>query len=248
MSSSISRSAGRSPTQTRAVSIQPHYYDYAEGSCLVAFGNTQVICAATIDENVPPHLRNKGLGWVTGEYSMLPKASKERIRREREKLGGRTHEIQRLIGRSLRSVVNNQGWGERTITLDCDVIRADGGTRTASITGAFVAMVLAFRTLKKTGKIPDTLAFPVRDFVSAISVGVVKGVCVSDLDYPEDSNADTDMNVVMTSNGNFIEVQGTAEKEPFSIEILQQLLSIARQSCLELCAHQKKAIGELSWT
>ncbi len=247
MTNSNKRSYQRNNDSLRPIRIEPHYYDYAEGSCLVSFGNTQVICAATIEENVPPHLRNKGQGWVTAEYNMLPKSSKERIRRERDKVGGRTHEIQRLIGRSLRSVVNFQGWGERTLTLDCDVIRADGGTRTASITGAFVAMVLAFRTLKKNGKVSDTTLFPVKDFLSAVSIGIVNGNVLTDLDYSEDSAAETDMNIIMTGSGNFVEIQGTAEKDPFSQAALLDLLSMGKKACLELCHKQKEILGELSW-
>jgi len=229
------------------VKIEKNFYDYAEGSCLISFGNTQVLCAATVEDSSPPHLRGEGLGWITGEYNMLPRSSKDRIRRERDRVGGRTHEIQRLIGRTLRSVVNFQGWGERTITLDCDVLKADGGTRTASITGAFVALVLAFKTLKKNGKISESLAFPIKDYLSAISVGVVKGQPVTDLDYIEDSNADTDMNIVMTGAGRFVEVQGTAEKDPFSQNELLKMLDLGRLACMSLCEIQKEVVGELDW-
>lgn len=233
--------------ETRPISIELHYYDYAP-SCFVKFGKTEVICAATIDDQAPPHLRGSGRGWVTGEYGMLPKSSPERIKRERNHIGGRTHEIQRLIGRSLRSVVNMQGWGERSIQLDCDVVRADGGTRTASITGAFIALVLAFRSLKEKGKITDpTFPFPVQDYLSAISVGIVKGQPVLDLDYSEDSQADTDMNLIMTSKGKFVEIQGTAEKDPFSDEQLATLLALGRKGCTQLCEIQKDLLGRLDW-
>jgi ribonuclease PH len=247
MNLNISRSYGRPAESLRPVKIEKNFYDYAEGSCLISFGNTQVICAATIEDNVPPHLRGKGQGWVTGEYNMLPRSSKERIRRERDRVGGRTHEIQRLIGRTLRSVVNFQGWGERTITLDCDVLKADGGTRTASITGAFVAMALAFKTLKRNSKISELTAFPVKDYLSAISVGIVKGQAVTDLDYIEDSSAETDMNIIMTGSGRFVEIQGTAEKEPFSQNELLKMLDLGRTACASLCEIQKEIIGTLEW-
>ncbi len=251
MAPTISRSYNRTPQDSRPVSIQPNYYDYAEGSCLISVGNTQVICVATIDESVPPHLRNSGTGWVTGEYSMLPRSSPQRIRRERDKVGGRTQEIQRLIGRSLRSIVDMKSLGERTILIDCDVIRADGGTRTASITGGFVALCLALRTLAKSGKInklTSTMPFPVKDYLSAISVGVVGGIPVLDLDYPEDSTAETDMNLVLTGKGHIVEIQGTAEKEPFSEETFAELLKLGKAGCLKLCAQQKEIIGPLSWS
>lgn len=243
----LNRSENRSPDQMRSVKITPNYYDYAEGSCLIEFGRTKVLCVATVEENVPPHLRGKGKGWVTGEYSMLPRASGERIRRERNHVGGRTSEIQRLIGRALRSVVKTEWLGERTITLDCDVIQADGGTRTASITGAFIALTQAIQHLQKKGKISDAFPFPLTHFVSAISVGIVKGTPVLDLDYVEDSNADTDMNFVMTQDGKMIEIQGTAEKQPFSNEELQQLMALGKKGCLELCALQKELLGALAW-
>jgi ribonuclease PH len=244
---SLQRSYSRLPESLRPVSIVPHYYDYAEGSCLISYGNTQVICAATIDDSAPPHLRGRGQGWVTGEYNMLPKASPERIRRERDKVGGRTHEIQRLIGRSLRTVVVPTGWGERSITLDCDVIRADGGTRTASITGAFVALVMAFRKLKSMNKIPESTPFPIKDYVAAVSVGMVKGEVVVDLDYSEDSTAETDMNLVMTSQGKIIEIQGTAEKEAFSREQFNKMLDLGQKACENLTAIQRQILGPLDW-
>lgn len=244
--SNLSRSYSRTPDSLRPIKIEPAYYDYAD-SCLVSYGNTQVLCVATIEDTVPPHVRGTGKGWVTGEYSMLPRSSPERIRRERNHVGGRTHEIQRLIGRALRTVVNTQGWGERTITLDCDVLRADGGTRTASITGAFVSLVLAFRTLKKNGKISPHASFPIDDFVSAVSVGVVKGTPCLDLDYPEDSTAETDMNLVMTASGKIIEIQGTAEREAFSREEFLRLLDLGSKGCENLCAMQRQVLGPLGW-
>jgi ribonuclease PH len=244
---SLQRSYSRPPEGLRPITIEPNFYDYAEGSCLISYGKTQVICVATVEDSPPPHLRGKGLGWVTGEYNMLPRASQERIRRERDRIGGRTHEIQRLIGRVLRSVVNQSGWGERSIILDCDVLRADGGTRTASITGSFVALVLAFRKLKQMGKINDNCPFPVKDFLSAISVGIVTGTPVVDLDYPEDSTADTDMNIVMTSAGKIVEIQGTAEKEAFSREELLKLLDLGQSACESLCTIQRQILGPLDW-
>lgn len=238
----------RAENQSRPVSIDVNYYDYAEGSCLIKFGNTEVICVATVDMSAPPHLRGTGKGWVTGEYGMLPRSSPERIRRERNNVSGRTQEIQRLIGRTLRSVVNMEGWGERTIQIDCDVIKADGGTRTASITGAFVALVMAFRHMKKEGYIANNdLKFPVKDYLSAISVGLVDGKCLLDLEYIEDSQADTDMNLVMTASGNFVEIQGTAEKDPFSSDSLMEILAMGKKGCTELCALQKKILGPLTW-
>jgi ribonuclease PH len=238
----------RELNQTRPVSIELDYYDYAEGSCVVKFGKTEVICVATIDNQAPPHMRGSGKGWVTGEYGMLPRSSPERIRRERGSVSGRTQEIQRLIGRTLRSVVIQEGWGERTIQIDCDVVRADGGTRTASITGAFVAMVQAFRTLKKDGLIlnPNT-PFPVKDYMSAISVGIVDSKPLLDLEYTEDSTAETDMNLVMTATGNIVEIQGTAEKDPFSEATLSELIALAKKGCSELCDLQKKLLGPLNW-
>jgi ribonuclease PH len=243
----IKRSYDRPPEGLRPVTIEPHFYDYAEGSCVIAYGKTQVLCAATVEENVPPYMRGKGQGWVTAEYNMLPRSSPERVRRERDRVGGRTHEIQRLIGRALRTVVKLDQIGERTITIDCDVLRADGGTRTASVTGAFVALALTIRKLGQTGKLKTDRLFPIQDYVSAVSVGVVKGVPVLDLDYPEDSTAETDMNLVMTSAGKFIEVQGTAERDPFSRDDLTKLLDLGRAGCESLCAIQRQILGPLHW-
>lgn len=240
--------SGRAENESRPVSIDLNFYDYAEGSCFIKFGKTEIICVATIDNNAPPHLRGTGRGWVTGEYGMLPRSSPERIRRERGNVSGRTQEIQRLIGRTLRSVVNMEGWGERTIQIDCDVVRADGGTRTASITGAFIALTQAFRYLKKEGYITDSkLKFPLKDYLSAVSVGIVDGKCLLDLEYIEDSKAETDMNLVMTASGNFVEIQGTAEKDPFSSDTLSDLLALGRKGCTELCTLQKKILGPLDW-
>jgi ribonuclease PH len=241
------RSGNRTPDQKRDVKITLDYYDYAEGSCLVEYGRTKVLCVATIEDGVPHHLRGQGKGWVTGEYNMLPRASSERIRRERTKIGGRTYEIQRLIGRALRSVVRSEWLGERSITLDCDVLQADGGTRTASITGAFIALTQAIHHLHKRGKISDSFPFPLKSYVSAISVGMVKGAPVLDLDYNEDSSADTDMNLVMTNDGKMIEIQGTAEKEPFSEEEFHEMLALGRKGCKELCALQAELLGPLAW-
>jgi ribonuclease PH len=232
----------------RPITIEPNFYDDVEGSCMVSFGRTQVLCTATIENSAPPHLKGKGQGWVTAEYAMLPRSANDRIRRERKGASGRTTEIQRLIGRALRSITNLEGWGERSIILDCDVIRADGGTRTASITGSFVALALAFRHLKKNAKINSNLEFPLKDYVSAISVGICNGKPVLDLDYVLDSNADTDMNVVMTAGGKMIEIQGTAEKEPFSEEEFATLMTYAKKGCEELCAIQREILGPLSWT
>jgi ribonuclease PH len=231
----------------RPVTLECKFYPYAEGSCLVSFGGTQVLCVATIEETAPPHLRGKQKGWITAEYNMLPRSSPDRIKRERDRVGGRTHEIQRLIGRALRSVVSMEGWGERSIIIDCDVIRADGGTRTASITGAFVALVQAFRELKVKRKLPESLAFPVKDYVSAVSVGVVNGQPVLDLNYIEDSSADTDMNLVMTAQKQIIEIQGTAEKEPFSKETFDVMLDLAGKGCESLCNMQRQILGPLDW-
>ena len=241
------RSENRTPDQKRDVKITLNYYDYAEGSCLVEYGRTKVLCVATIEDGVPHHLRGQGKGWVTGEYNMLPRASPERIRRERTKVGGRTTEIQRLIGRALRSVVKSEWLGERSITLDCDVLQADGGTRTASITGAFIALTQAIHHLHKKGKISSSFPFPLKSYVSAVSVGMVKGEAVLDLDYVEDSSADTDMNLVMTHDGRMIEIQGTAEKEPFTEEEFHAMLELGRKGCKELCDLQAELLGPLAW-
>jgi len=236
------RPSGRSPEQLREVSIQRHYTRHAEGSVLIAFGDTRVLCTASVEEKVPPFLRGKGEGWITAEYGMLPRATKERTQREaaRGGQGGRTMEIQRLIGRCLRACVDRSALGERTITLDCDVLQADGGTRTAAITGAYVALIDAVRGLQARNALKKN---PVIGAVAAVSVGVFRGVPVLDLDYPEDSNCDTDMNVVMNDGGGFIELQGTAEGHAFRREELDSLLLLAQKGISELFALQREALA-----
>jgi len=235
------RPSQRAPDQMRPATLTRNYTMHAEGSVLVEFGKTRVLCNASVEERVPPFLRGKGQGWVTAEYGMLPRSTSERMGREaaRGKQGGRTMEIQRLIGRSLRAVVDMKKLGERTITVDCDVIQADGGTRTASITGGFVALAEAVNKLMADGLIKKN---PLTGSVASVSVGIYKGTPVLDLDYAEDSNAETDMNVVMTDSGQFIEVQGTAEGHPFSEEEMQQMLALARKGITELCARQKAVL------
>ena len=236
------RPSGRSPQQMREVSITRGYTKHAEGSVLIAFGDTKVLCTASVEERVPGFLKGKDQGWLTAEYGMLPRSTHTRSDREaaRGKQSGRTQEIQRLIGRSLRAVTNLTALGERTIQLDCDVLQADGGTRTAAITGSFVALHDAIATLLKGGLIPVS---PIRDHIAAVSVGVVGGVPVLDLDYPEDSSCDTDMNVVMTGSNGFVEVQGTAEGAPFSRLEMDRLLALAELGIGELIAKQKAALG-----
>ncbi|NDD04778.1 MAG: ribonuclease PH, partial [Proteobacteria bacterium] len=206
------RHSGRSPSELRPIKITPHFLSHPPGSCLIEMGGTRVVCSAMIEDSIPNWLKGQGKGWLTAEYSMLPASSGQRIQRERNKIGGRTMEIQRLIGRSLRAAIDMNTLGERSILVDCDVIDADGGTRTASITGSYVAVMLALQ--KMSVKIP-VLSQVAKQAVAAVSVGMVKGTAVLDLDYPEDKDAEVDMNVVMTSEGKFIEVQGTAENEPF---------------------------------
>lgn len=236
------RSDGRDPVSLRPVIITRNFNKYAEGSVLVEFGNTRVICTASVEESVPPFLRGKGKGWVTAEYSMLPRATHTRSPREstKGKVGGRTHEIQRLIGRSLRSVMDMTLFGERTIQLDCDVIQADGGTRTASITGAYVALTDAVSKLMERNLIASN---PLREAVAAVSVGMVGGIPLLDLDYSEDSGAEVDMNFVMTSSNRFVEVQGTAESEPFSIEEMDAMRSLAIAGIARLFEIQKKVLA-----
>jgi ribonuclease PH len=236
------RPSGRKPDELRRIAIERHYTRHAEGSVLVAFGETRVICTASVEEGVPGFLRGRTQGWVTAEYGMLPRATHTRTDREaaRGKQSGRTQEIQRLIGRSLRAVTDLENLGERTVKLDCDVIQADGGTRTASVTGAFVALHDAVATLLERGVLA---ASPIRDFVAAASVGLFEGVPVLDLDYAEDSDCETDMNVVMTGSGGFVEVQGTAEGAPFSAAQLDALLALAKRGIAELIAKQKAALG-----
>jgi ribonuclease PH len=242
----IQRPSGRRPDQMRAVSIQRGYTRHAEGSVLIAFGDTRVLCTASIDNKVPAFLRGKGEGWVTAEYGMLPRATHTRSDREaaRGKQGGRTLEIQRLIGRALRACVDRSALGERTITLDCDVLQADGGTRTAAITGAYVALVDAVRWLQARNDIPKGARDPIHGAVAAVSVGVYRGMPVLDLDYAEDSDCDTDMNVVMNEGGGFIEVQGTAEGHAFRRDEFDALLNLAESGVAELLAAQRQALED----
>jgi ribonuclease PH len=218
---------------------------YAEGSVYIEMGDTKVICTATVDEKVPPFLKGQGKGWVTAEYSMLPRATHSRNQREaaRGKLSGRTMEIQRLIGRALRSIVNLKALGERTITIDCDVIQADGGTRTTSITGAFVALSIAVNKIAQQHRLP---VFPITDFLASVSVGVVGGQSRLDLNYEEDSKAKVDMNLVMTGNGKFVELQGTGEESPFSREELNELLQLGEQGIQDIIIRQKEALGPIA--
>jgi len=239
----MTRPSGRQPTQLRDITIQRHYTKHAEGSVLVAFGDTKVICTASVQQDVPRFLRGSGQGWITAEYGMLPRSTGTRMDREaaRGKQGGRTVEIQRLIGRSLRAAIDLTKLGENTITIDCDVIQADGGTRTAAITGACVAVVDALRFLQRKGAL---LQDPLLQMVAAVSVGMVAGVPVLDLDYAEDSSAETDMNVVMTEAGGFVEVQGTAEGAPFSAGDLQAMLDLAKLGVAELNVRQRAALAQ----
>ena len=236
------RSEGRLAAALRPVTLERHHTRHAEGSVLVSFGHTRVLCTASVEEKVPPHKRGSGEGWVTAEYGMLPRSTHTRSDREaaRGKQSGRTQEIQRLIGRSMRTVFDLSALGERTIHLDCDVIQADGGTRTAAITGAFVAAHDAVTWLLAQGKIP---ASPIKDFVAAVSVGIVQGTPLLDLEYTEDSACDTDMNVVMTGRGGFVEVQGTAEGASFSRAELDALLALAGQGISTLVQAQRQALG-----
>jgi ribonuclease PH len=236
------RSDGRRPDELRPVTITPNVNKYAEGSVLIQMGDTHVLCTASVEESVPPFMRDRGEGWVTAEYSMLPRSTGTRSAREasRGRLGGRTMEIQRLIGRSLRAVTDLPNLGERTIWLDCDVIQADGGTRTASITGAYVALHLALQHLLQQGLIAQ---IPLKDAVAAVSVGMLQDTPHLDLNYPEDSTSDVDMNIVMTGSGNLIEVQGTAEGEPFSQERLLDLLALARQGISQLVEAQRAVLS-----
>lgn len=237
------RTGGRAADQLREISITRNYTKHAEGSVLIAFGDTKVICTASVEESIPPFLRGKGTGWVTAEYSMLPRATHTRSAREsaRGKVSGRTHEIQRLIGRSLRAVTDLSLLGERSVLIDCDVIQADGGTRTASITGAYVALVDAVRGLQEKGLVAR---FPIREAVAAVSVGIVGGMPLLDLEYSEDSSADVDMNFVMTSSNRFVEVQGTAEAEPFTIAEMDAMRSLAMKGITDLFVCQAGALGQ----
>ncbi len=240
---SIQRNDGRRPDELRPVSFQNSFTRYAEGSVLVSFGETKVLCNATIEENVPSFMRGEGRGWVTAEYSMLPRATQTRSAREsiRGKIGGRTHEIQRLIGRSLRAAVDLEALGERTIQIDCDVLQADGGTRTASVTGACVALGDAVTMLLEKGLLK---ASPLRESISAVSVGIVDGVPLLDLNYEEDFRAEVDMNFVIDASGRFVEVQGTAEEKTFSVEQLDAMRDLALAGCRELAARQRAVLEE----
>ncbi|HSB61293.1 MAG TPA: ribonuclease PH [Vicinamibacteria bacterium] len=245
MGNAKGRADGRGPDQLRPVKITPRFSKHAEGSCLIEVGDTRVVCTASVEDRLPPFLKGKGEGWVTAEYGMLPRATTTRSQREASKGGasGRTHEIQRLIGRSLRAVVDMKALGERTLWVDCDVLQADGGTRCASITGSFVALVEALRHLKKQGQLAE---LPLTDFVAAVSVGKVGAQVVLDLGYEEDSSAHVDMNVVKTGRGRFVEVQGTAEGNPFSDDDLIELLAAADKGIKELIALQRAALGDVA--
>ncbi|QXP85427.1 ribonuclease PH [Methylococcus sp. ANG] len=235
------RPSGRSPDQLRRIAFTCNYTKHAEGSVLVEFGDTRVICTASVEERVPPFLKGKGSGWITAEYGMLPRATHERTGREaaRGKQGGRTMEIQRLIGRSLRAALNLEALGERTVTIDCDVIQADGGTRTASITGGYVALALAVQRLLKNRKVKTN---PVHGQIASVSVGICQGVPVLDLDYAEDCDAETDMNVVMNDAGAFVEIQGTAEGHAFRRDELDAMLRLAESGIADLLLHQQEAL------
>jgi len=238
------RTDGRAANAARETRITPNYTMHAEGAVLIEVGRTKVICTASVEERTPPFLRGTGKGWVTAEYGMLPRSTTTRMQRESSagKVGGRTQEIQRLIGRSLRSVTSLGDFGERSLWVDCDVIQADGGTRTAAITGGFVALVLAFERLREQGAIKGV---PITDYVAATSVGVIDGTPMLDLAYDEDSRAEVDMNVVKTSDGRFIEVQGTAETKPFDRAALDQLLALADEGLKHLIGKQRDVVGKI---
>jgi ribonuclease PH len=237
----MTRNDGRGADKLRRVQIIRNYIKYPEGSCLIEMGNTKVICTASVEESVPPFLKNSGTGWVTAEYGMLPRSCDKRIPRGKD--SGRTYEIQRLVGRSLRTVTDMKSMGERSIWIDCDVIQGDGGTRTAAITGSFIALADAFHKLKKDGLIEEV---PIKDFVAAISVGIVNGALMLDLSYEEDSRAEVDMNVVMTGKGEFIEVQGTAERKPFKKSQMDDMLVLAKKGIEDLVEIQKKLLKDLA--
>ncbi len=239
------RSDGRKPRQLRPLTITPGYLKTADGSVLIEVGDTRVICTAKLEERVPQFLRNSGKGWITAEYGMLPGSSQVRIGREasRGKIGGRTHEIQRLIGRSLRAIADLKSLGERTIWIDCDVIQADGGTRTASITGAYVALMESVRRWRDRGIVNED---PIKDSVAAVSVGIIDGKILLDLSYEEDSRADVDMNFVMTGSGKFVEVQGTAESAPFTQKQMERMTEIAQEGIRELIKAQKKVLTSIA--
>jgi len=231
---------GRGLDKIRRVAITRNYLKFPEGSCLIELGNTKVICTASVEETVPPFLRGSGTGWVTAEYGMLPRSCGTRIPRGKD--SGRTYEIQRLIGRSLRSITDMKQIGERSIWMDCDVIQGDGGTRTAAITGSFIALVDALAKLKKDGKITKV---PINDYIAATSVGILGGNLMLDLCYEEDSKAEVDMNVIMTGNGEFIEIQGTAERKPFSKDKMDAMLDFAKKGIEELFSVQRKLVGDI---
>jgi ribonuclease PH len=239
----MTRIDGRSPSDPRPTTITPGFLAHAEGSVLIEVGRTKVVCAASIEDRVPPFLRNSGKGWVTAEYGMLPRATSTRTQREAStgKVGGRTQEIQRLIGRSLRSITKLNELGERTIWVDCDVIQADGGTRTASITGGFVALVLALQRMREMAMLKE---LPIVDYVAATSVGIVGGAALLDLAYEEDSKAEVDMNFVKTGDGRFIELQGTAEGQPFDRRALDALMGLADEGIKQLIAKQREIVGQ----
>ena len=234
------RHDGRAFDKLRTIKVTNDYIKHPAGSCLIEFGETRVICTASVEEGVPPFLKNSGTGWVTAEYGMIPGSCTTRVQRNKD--SGRTQEIQRLVGRSLRGVVDTRKLGERTIKIDCDVIQADGGTRTASVTGGFIALALALKKIQKQGSLME---FPLTDYVAAISVGIHQNNLVLDLNYEEDSNAEMDMNVVMVGKGDFVEVQGTAEGKPFSKKQMDQLLDLAKKGIQELMDIQKKSLGGL---
>ncbi|MBM3253190.1 MAG: ribonuclease PH [Candidatus Omnitrophica bacterium] len=238
------RTDGRGPTKLRKIAITRNYIKYAEGSCLIELGNTRVICTASIEESVPLFLKGTATGWVTAEYGMLPRSCKKRIPRESSKgrQSGRTYEIQRLIGRSLRAIVDTKALGERTIWIDCDVLQGDGGTRTASISGSFIALTEALSKLKNEGLITK---MPIKDFVAATSVGILNGEPILDLTYEEDSNAQVDMNVVMTGKGRFVEIQGTAEKIPFDKKEMDRLIDLAKKGINQIIKIQKSVVKDL---
>jgi ribonuclease PH len=237
------RDKKRRPNELRKMKITRDYMKFADGSCMIEMGKTKVICTASFESGVPHFLRGKGAGWLTAEYGMLPRSCKERVQREasRGKLGGRTHEIQRLIGRSLRSVTDMGALGERTVWIDCDVIQADGGTRCASITGSFIALIDCLRRMEKEKVLKK---MPLADYVAAVSVGMIGGKAMLDLDYEEDSGAEVDMNVVMTGSGRFIELQGTAEKRPFGDKELEVLVELAKKGISGIVELQKKVLGK----
>lgn len=234
------RQDGRGQDKIRKILINRNYIKYAEGSCLIELGNTRIVCTASIEETVPPFLKGTGSGWVTAEYGMLPRSCQTRIQRGKD--SGRTYEIQRLVGRSLRAVTDMKSIGERTIWIDCDVIQADGGTRTSSITGSFIALVDALNKLKKDGVFNK---IPVRDFVAATSVGILNTELLLDLTYEEDSRADVDMNIVMTGKGEFIEIQGTAERKTFNKEQMDKLLALAKQGIVDLIDTQRNLLKDI---